>query len=125
MQRRPALSILATLALTAAAPATLAQDAWPGRTCFDVASWQAINAPGGTPKPIIDRINAELTKIVAETQGAARLFTMSVENVPMTPAQFADFQFVKDGSVKAECAGAGSPVGTSGDSQEPSVSRLS
>ena len=78
---------------------------------FDVASWQAIFAPAGTPKAIVDRLNAELTKIVAETQVAARLYTMGVENVPMTPAQFADFQraelakwakIVKDGNVKPE-----------------------
>ena len=87
---------------------TLAESGLKG---FDVASWQAIFAPAGTPKPIVDRLNAELTKIVGETQVAARLFTMGVENVPMTPAQFADFQraelakwakIVKDGNVKAE-----------------------
>lgn len=87
---------------------TLAESGLKG---FDVASWQAIFAPAGTPKPIVDRLNAELTKIVAQTDVAARLFTMGVENVPMTPAQFADFQraelqkwakIVKDGNVKPE-----------------------
>ena len=52
---------------------------------------------------------AELTKIVAQTEVAARFYTMGVENVPMTPAQFGDFQraemvkwakIVKDGNVK-------------------------
>jgi tripartite-type tricarboxylate transporter receptor subunit TctC len=87
---------------------TLAESGLKG---FDVASWQAIFAPAGTPKPIVDKLNAELTKIVAETPVAARLFTMGVENVPMTPAQFADFQraelakwakIVKDGNVRPE-----------------------
>lgn len=87
---------------------TLAESGLKG---FDVASWQAIFAPAGTPPAIVNRLNAELTKIVGETQVAARLYAMGVENVPMTPAQFADFQraelakwtkIVKDGQVKPE-----------------------
>jgi tripartite-type tricarboxylate transporter receptor subunit TctC len=85
---------------------TLAESGLKG---FDVASWQAIFAPAGTPPPIVKRLNDELTKIVAQTEVAARLYTMGVENVPMTPAQFGDFQraemvkwakIVKDGNVK-------------------------
>jgi len=76
---------------------------------FDVASWQAIFAPANTPMPIVQRMHDELAKIVAETEVAARFFTMGVENVPMTLAQFSDFQrkelakwakIVKDGNVK-------------------------
>lgn len=87
---------------------TLAESGLKG---FDVASWQAIFAPAGTPAPIVQRLHAELTKIVAETAVKARFYTMGVENVPMTPAQFGDFQraemakwakIVKDGQVKAE-----------------------
>jgi len=85
---------------------TLAESGLKG---FDVASWQAIFAPAGTPPAIVKRLNDELTKIVAQTEVAARLYTMGVENVPMTPAQFGDFQraemvkwakIVKDGNVK-------------------------
>jgi tripartite-type tricarboxylate transporter receptor subunit TctC len=76
---------------------------------FDVASWQAIFAPANTPPAIVQRMHAELTKIVAQTEVAARLYTMGVENVPMTPAQFSEFQraelvkwakIVKDGNIK-------------------------
>ena len=76
---------------------------------FDVASWQAIFAPANTPPAIVKRMNDELTKIVAQTEVAARLYTMGVENVPMTPAQMVEFQkaelvkwakIVKDGNVK-------------------------
>jgi len=76
---------------------------------FDVASWQAIFAPANTPAAIVKRMNDELTKIVAQTEVAARLYTMGVENVPMTPAQMVEFQkaelvkwakIVKDGNVK-------------------------
>ncbi len=87
---------------------TLAESGLKG---FDVASWQAIYAPANTPAPIVKRLNAELTKIVSETAVAARFYTMGVENVPMTPAQFSDFQkaelvkwakVVKEANVKPE-----------------------
>jgi tripartite-type tricarboxylate transporter receptor subunit TctC len=101
------------LAVTTAKRATVLPDvptlAEAGLKGFDVASWQAIFAPAGTPPAIVTRLNDELTKIVAQTEVAARLYTMGVENVPMTPAQFGDFQraemvkwakIVKDGNVK-------------------------
>ena len=87
---------------------TLAESGLKG---FDVASWQAIFAPAGTPPAIVKRLNDELTRIVGKTEVTARLYTMGVENLPMTPAQFADFQraelvkwakIVKDGNVKPE-----------------------
>ena len=87
---------------------TIAESGLPG---FDVASWQAIFAPAGTSPAIVKRLNDTLSKIVGETQVAARLYTMGVENVPMTPVQFADFQrkeltkwskIVKDGNLKPE-----------------------
>jgi tripartite-type tricarboxylate transporter receptor subunit TctC len=87
---------------------TLAESGLKG---FDVASWQALFAPAGTPAAVVKRLNDELTKMAATTEVAARLYTMGVENVPMTPAQFADFQraemakwakIVKDGNVKVE-----------------------
>jgi tripartite-type tricarboxylate transporter receptor subunit TctC len=76
---------------------------------FDVSSWQAIFAPAGTPAATVKRMNDELTRIVAQTEVAARLYTMGVENVPMTPAQLGEFQraelvkwakIVKEGNVK-------------------------
>jgi tripartite-type tricarboxylate transporter receptor subunit TctC len=33
---------------------------------FDASSWQMMIAPGGMPKPIVDKLNAELRAIVAE-----------------------------------------------------------
>ena len=87
---------------------TLAESGLKG---FDVASWQAIYVPANTPAPIVNRLNDELTKIVAQTAVAARLYTMGVENVSMTPAQFTEFQkgelvkwarVVKDSHVKID-----------------------
>lgn len=101
------------LAVTTAKRSKVAPDvptmAESGLKGFDVASWQAIFAPAGTPAAIVKRMNDELTKIVAQTEVAARLYTMGVENVPMTPAQMVEFQkaelvkwakIVKEGNVK-------------------------
>jgi len=85
---------------------TLAESGLPG---FDVASWQAFFAPAGTPAPIVKRLYEELTRITAQTEVAARLFTMGVEPSPMTPQQLGDFQkaeitkwakIVRDANVK-------------------------
>ena len=104
---------LRALAVTTAQRSALLPDvptlAESGLKGFDVASWQAIFAPAGTPAPIVKRLNDELTKIVAQTEVAARFYTMGVESLPMTPAQFGEFQraevvkwakIVKDGNVK-------------------------
>ena len=37
-------------------------DTLPG---FDVASWQMILAPTGTPKPVLDKLNADLSEVLA------------------------------------------------------------
>ena len=31
---------------------------------FEMVSWQAVYAPKGTPKPIVDRLNTEIVKIL-------------------------------------------------------------
>jgi tripartite-type tricarboxylate transporter receptor subunit TctC len=36
----------------------------PGLPGFDLRSWQAIMVPAGTPKPVIDKLVAELGKIM-------------------------------------------------------------
>ncbi|HSI56931.1 MAG TPA: tripartite tricarboxylate transporter substrate binding protein [Ideonella sp.] len=78
---------------------------------FDVASWQALYAPAGTPAAIVTRINSELARIVAQPDIKAKTDALGLEYTPNTPAQFAEFQhaeqvkwakIIKDGNVKAE-----------------------
>jgi tripartite-type tricarboxylate transporter receptor subunit TctC len=40
---------------------------------FDAASWQMIVAPAGTPRPIVDKLHAELVSIVATPEFKARI----------------------------------------------------
>ena len=78
---------------------------------FDVASWQALYAPAGTPPAVVQRLNAEVEKILAQPEIKAKLDGLGLVHSPNTPAQFVAFgnaemakwvKVVKDGRVKAE-----------------------
>jgi tripartite-type tricarboxylate transporter receptor subunit TctC len=78
---------------------------------FDVASWQALYAPAGTPPAVVNRMNAEIGKIVAMPEVAAKMEALGLEHTANTPAQFGDFnrdelakwaKVVKDGNIKVE-----------------------
>ena len=56
-----------------------------GIASFDVRSWFAIAAPTGTPKPVIDRLNAEVRKAVDVPEVKARLTAMGGEPAASTP----------------------------------------
>jgi tripartite-type tricarboxylate transporter receptor subunit TctC len=59
---------------------------------FDVVSWQAIFAPAGVPKPIVDKLSGELIKAVQDPDIKSKLLAMGVEPGGMTPAELAAFQ---------------------------------
>ena len=78
---------------------------------FDVASWQALYAPAGTPPAIVNKLNGELAKIIAQPEMKARMDGLGLEYSPNTAEQFAAFQrteqakwakIVKDGNVKVD-----------------------
>jgi tripartite-type tricarboxylate transporter receptor subunit TctC len=49
---------------------TIAEQGYPG---YDFSSWFGILAPAGTPKPVIDRLNAEIVKTLKDPAVQARL----------------------------------------------------
>jgi tripartite-type tricarboxylate transporter receptor subunit TctC len=63
-----------------------------GQKGFDVGSWQAVFAPAGTPKPIVDRLHAEIMKIVATPEVQARLKSFGMVPSSMTPAELGEYQ---------------------------------
>ncbi len=80
-----------------------------GVTGFDVASWQALYAPAGTPAAIVERLNREVAAIIAQPDIKAKLEGLGLVHNPNTPAQFAEFgrneiakwtKVVKDGNIK-------------------------
>jgi len=52
-------------------------------------SWAGLLAPAGTPKEIVERLNQEIVRIVAEPEIKARLAAIDYEAVGSTPEQFA------------------------------------
>jgi tripartite-type tricarboxylate transporter receptor subunit TctC len=56
---------------------------------FDPSFWYGLVAPAGTPKAIVDRIQAETTKYVNSPEGRKEFAGRSLEPVGSTPEQFA------------------------------------
>lgn len=68
---------------------TVAESGVPG---FEVLSWQAVFAPAGTPKPIVDRLHAEIIKILQFPEMEERLKTLGMQPSAMTIEQITAFQ---------------------------------
>ena len=87
---------------------TVAESGFPG---FDVQSWFGLAAPAGTPKPVIDRLNAELNKVLAAPELRQRFQDLAASPEPGTPEQMRSFaaaetqrwrEVVKTSGAKAE-----------------------
>jgi len=53
--------------------------------------WVALLAPAGTPKAVIDRVNAEALKALASPEVKEKLAVLGAEPMPMAPAEFDAF----------------------------------
>ena len=83
---------LKLLAVTTAKRAALSPEtptmAGAGVAKFEMVSWQAVYAPKGTPKPIVDRLNGEIVKILQTPEVRDKMTSqMGIEIVASTPAQ--------------------------------------
>ena len=67
---------------------TVASQGLPG---FNVASWFGIMAPAGTPKAIVDRVHAEVVKVVQTPEMRDFLLSQGAEPMLMDPAEFSAF----------------------------------
>jgi tripartite-type tricarboxylate transporter receptor subunit TctC len=56
---------------------------------FEFISWFAGFAPAGTPKPIVDKLNAEIKKATADPDVASKLSAQVLDPMYMTPEAFA------------------------------------
>lgn len=63
-----------------------------GQKGFEVASWQAVFAPAGTPQAIVDRLHAEIMKIMQTPEVRERLKTLGMQPSTMTPAELGAYQ---------------------------------
>jgi len=55
---------------------------------YDASGWFGICAPKATPAAVIDKLNSEINAIVAEPNTRARLISLGVPPLSMTPAAF-------------------------------------
>jgi tripartite-type tricarboxylate transporter receptor subunit TctC len=65
---------------------TMAEAGVPG---YAVTLWWGLFAPGGTPRPIITRLNTEVARILESAEMRERLAAEGAEPTPMTPEAFA------------------------------------
>lgn len=61
-------------------------ETYPG---FEVSVWQGFQAPAGTPRAIVDKLNANILKVMAMQDVRERLINLGAEPVSSTPEQFA------------------------------------
>ena len=61
-------------------------EAVPG---FEFTAWVGCFVPKGTPKPIVDKLNEELRKVLADPGVASKLSAQTLDPMPMTTEQFA------------------------------------
>jgi tripartite-type tricarboxylate transporter receptor subunit TctC len=82
-----------------------------GQKGFDMVSWQAMFVPANTPQPVVDRLHAEVMKVLALPDVQAKLKVFGMEPSSMTPAQLLAYQktevekwakVIKAANIKAE-----------------------
>jgi len=87
---------------------TIAEQGVPG---FDATQWYGFVAPAGTPRPVVDRLNAECTRILRGDRMRPRLEAEGADPAPGTPESFRDFivaerarwgELIRTANVRAE-----------------------
>ncbi len=68
---------------------SVAEQGVPG---FEVTAWNAFYAPRGTPKAIVDRLNAEVAKILAQPETRQRLLQLGFEPAGGSPEALAAYE---------------------------------
>jgi tripartite-type tricarboxylate transporter receptor subunit TctC len=56
---------------------------------YEFNNWYGVMAPAGTPRPIIDRLNAEVARILALPEIREKFMGLGAEPIPSTPEKFA------------------------------------
>ena len=71
---------------------TVAESGWAGLQNFEVVSWQALFAPAGTAKPIVDKLHSEIAKIMQTTEMQDRIKGLGMQGSTLSPEQVGAFQ---------------------------------
>jgi len=86
---------LKPIAVTSSKPTELLPGVKPvaeqGLPGFEVIAWNALYAPKGTPKDVVDRLNVEMNKILAQPETRQKLKELGFDVGGGSPAQLAEF----------------------------------
>ncbi|HVG51468.1 MAG TPA: tripartite tricarboxylate transporter substrate-binding protein, partial [Xanthobacteraceae bacterium] len=69
-------------------------ETFPG---FDIVASQALVGPAGLPKPIVDKLSADIRAVITSPEFAEKTKQLGIDPRPMTPEQLGDW-------IKAEVA---------------------
>jgi tripartite-type tricarboxylate transporter receptor subunit TctC len=78
---------------------------------YELAAWQGVIAPAGTPRPVVDKLNANIVQLLHEPETIARLTGDGGQIITSTPDQFAGYirseigrfaKIVKESGAKVE-----------------------
>lgn len=78
---------------------------------FEATAWFGVMAPAGTPAAVVDRLNAEINRALADPEVARQLLSRGFEPQTMTPAAWGGFiasettrwgELIKRANLKAE-----------------------
>lgn len=87
---------------------TIAEAGLPG---YEISGFYGIVAPAGTPKPIVAKLNKELTRIISNPNLRERLLIQGFEPSPSTPDEFTELiktyiaknaKIVKEAGIKVD-----------------------
>ena len=67
---------------------TVAESGVPG---FQISAWDGVFAPAGTPRPIVDKLNAAIRKALEDPKVRESLLERGAEPVPSTPDELGKF----------------------------------
>jgi len=65
---------------------TFAEQGYP----LDIAGWNGIHAPAGTPRPIVERMSAEINKIIQTPEGREQILKFGLLVTGTTPEELAE-----------------------------------
>ena len=65
---------------------TIAEAGVPG---YEFTAWIGAFAPAGTPAAVVNKLNAEIRKVLADPDVAEKLTAQTLDPLPLSPEQFA------------------------------------
>ena len=87
---------------------TMAEQGFPDLVAVN---WWGVLVPAGTPRPIVERLNADLGKVLANADLKQKYADLGVEPVSSTPEYFGEFiksesaryaKLIKDANIKID-----------------------